>query len=107
MGYKYADNLEIGDTIVISEGNYLNMGFFAGRGRNTIQYYTPSCVVAVWEKAQQKNEKFKIKDCWKGYIKDSKWRIAKVNTPLFGAPEHEEDYKKATEILKEIKFIKQ
>jgi hypothetical protein len=69
--YKYAKNLRIGDLIVVSTGNYMTIGFFAGLGSGTIQFYTPTSVIN-WKE-------YGMKKPYASYIGWSLHRIAKVN----------------------------
>lgn len=103
---KYVDNLELGDTIFFTGGNCIYLGFFAGYGSGTFQYYMPSQVVSVYQRCQDRNEEFTVKKLYKGYLKDDSWRIAKIHTPVFGDINEQESYERAKEILMDIKFIK-
>lgn len=96
MQFKYVDNLKQGDTILVSNGNYLDLGFFAGYGRNTVQYYTPRGV-AYREELIKTGKKPKL---FKSYVQmTSKFRLAKINDPIFSDQEDGIEYEKAKQIL--------
>lgn len=106
MNFTYVDKLEVGDPIIVAEsGSYLNFGWFAGHGQNTIQYYLPWAVVAA-NKAQREYPDKKIK-IYKSYVqKTNKHRVAKIQEPVFSEKEDRERYEKAKEILIERGIIK-
>lgn len=104
--YKLADSLKPGDTIIVAQSNILFLAFFAGFGRGTIQFYMPTSVIHGEEKAIKKGVQFNMKFCYKGYINDDSWRVAKVENPIFGDQEDLDRYVKAINILKEVNFIK-
>lgn len=103
MEYIYVDELNVGDTLFISGQNMLEIGFFAGKGRGTIQYYTPGGVIYV-KKKEQSGVKVKF---WKSYVSEtSKWRIAKIKTPIFKDKIEEQRYEEAKNYLIQKGIIK-
>lgn len=105
MTFTYVDNLQIGDPILVSEhGSFLRFGWFAGYGRNTIQYFTTGSVV--WaKKAEDEGRKFKPS---KAFVQIThKYRIAKIQEPVFNDQEDKDYYEEAKQILIEKGLIKQ
>jgi hypothetical protein len=104
MKLRLGGNLEVGDPIVVSYGSGIDFGIFAGYGRGTIQYYTPSGVIYHANLARGRNEKPKFR---KAYIHGEriKYRVAKVNKHILYNEEDAKDYKEAIEILKQENVI--
>lgn len=97
MQFKYVDNLKQGDTILVSNGNYLDLGFFVGYGRNTVQYYTPNSIAYREELIKKEGKQLRP---YKSYVQmTSKFRIAKINDPIFSDQEDGIEYEKAKQIL--------
>ena len=71
--FKYAKDLKVGDLIVCCQGNYMGIGFFAGYGNGTVQYYT-SWAILHWKEKGYKKPRPLV-----GYINYSLYRIAKVH----------------------------
>ena len=130
MEIQYGGKLEFGDFIVVSEGNRLSFGFYAGEGKSgTLQYYYFSqpggqyhhykqwVTLSDAEKAlpmHNNNNKmyakgFTSKCLWKSYINAlHKTRVAKVDNPeaMFTDPGDSQDYRESVEALKAIGMIK-
>jgi len=106
MNFTYVDKLEIGDPILVAEsGSFLNFGWFAGYGQNTIQYYLPWAIVAA-DKVQKTHPDKKIK-IYKAYVqKTNRFRVAKIQEPVFSNAEDRERYEKARQILIDRGMIK-
>jgi len=105
MTLKLGGKLEIGDPILVSYGNGMDFGLFAGYGRGTIQYYTPSGIIYQAEAAIRKSTKPKF---YKAYIhgNNTEYRVAKVNPEVLHNQQDFEQYEKAIEILKLENIIK-
>jgi len=105
MKLKLGGNLEIGDPILVSYGSGMTFAIFAGYGRGTIQYYTPSGIIYNANSAMNKNEKPKF---WKAYIhgENTEYRVAKVNKHILHNEEDARNYEEAINILKQENIIK-
>jgi hypothetical protein len=123
---RYGGVLKPGDFIAIANSNYLNLGWYCGKGRNTLQYYHfrgPGMYMAQWEewskmtdeaKSKSWNHKkyakgFTIKCLWKSYINAvHSTRIVKVTNieDVFTEPEDLLEYEKSKEALLTLNFIK-
>ena len=104
MKLRLGGNLELGDPIVVSYTSGIEFGIFAGYGRGTIQYYTPSGVIYHANSARKRNEKPKF---WKAYIYGQRveYRVAKVNKHILHNEEYAKNYQEAIEILKQENVI--
>lgn len=106
MNFTYVDKLEIGDPIIVAEsGSFLNFGWFAGYGQNTVQYYLPWAVIAA-DKTQRENPQKKIR-MYKAYVqKTNRHRVAKIQEPVFFEQDDRERYEEARRILIDRGIIK-
>jgi hypothetical protein len=128
MKLKYGGDLQIGDFVAMSNGNYLTFGWYCGAGRGTLQYYyyrDPGSKFEAfqeWQNGQPRDiqswsgkryEKFGFssKLFYKGYIYGSHvgqdgTRVMKVENPesIFTEQEDLESYRKSKEALIYIKF---
>jgi hypothetical protein len=105
MKLRLGGKLEIGDPLLIAYGSAMEFGLFAGYGRGTIQYYTPSGIIYQAEAAIRKNTKPKF---YKAYIHGNyaEYRVAKVNPEVLHNQQDFEQYEKAIEILKLENIVK-
>lgn len=105
MKLRFGGSLQIGDPIFISYGSSVDFGLFAGYGRGTIQFYTPTGIVYQHEHAMSKKIKPKF---WKAYIhgQNIEYRVVKVNPEVLYNREDIENYEKAIAILKQENIIK-
>jgi hypothetical protein len=105
MKLKFGGKLEIGDPIIVSYGHGIDFGLFAGYGRGTIQYYTPSGIIYQAEAAARKGTKPKF---YKAYIRGNnmEYRVVKVNPEVLHNQQDFEQYEKAIEILKLENIVK-
>jgi hypothetical protein len=125
---KYGGQIVPGDFIAVSDGNYLNFGWYAGDGRNTLQYYTmrgPQSVYndyKTWlrysddEKNKNKwmskryEKGFTMKCLWKSFINSvHATRVMKITNieDIFTNPEDRKEYEDSKQALITLKFIKQ
>lgn len=99
ISQKYVKNLQIGDTIAVAEsGNFFSVGFFAGEGRGTIQYYTPRMVLYVAEQ-EAKGRKVTM---MKSYVQQTnQWRMIKLHPDFVehSDKDNEDSYQEARQIL--------
>jgi len=122
---KYGGVLHPGDFIAISNGNHISFGWYAGDGRNTLQYYwmggpgqvydnysqwqkNPSNVHS-WRAKNFEKYGFSTKLFIKSFINsvhDS--RVMKITNPeeIFTKQEDRDEYEKSKEALITINFIK-
>lgn len=124
MEIKYGGKLQIGDFIVISNGNHVDFGWYCGNGRGTLQYYHYGVPGHRYEDYNEfiKNpdklfyskkvfEKgFTISCLWKSYIRSiHSTRVVKLTHPeqIFTELEDIERYEKSKEVLIKLNFIKQ
>jgi hypothetical protein len=105
MKLRLGGTLEIGDPLLIAYGSAMEFGLFAGYGRGTIQYYTPSGIIYQDEAARRKSTKPKF---YKAYIHgdNAEYRVAKVNPEVLHNQEEIMNYEKAIEILKQENIIR-
>jgi hypothetical protein len=126
MKIRYGGELQPGDFIMISNGNYTSFGWYFGIGRNTIQYispHTPSYTVDQYEKyeahrdtcANWLKKRFEngvtTKIMSKCYvygegIGNKGCRVVKIQYPeeIFTEKEDLEVYLKSKDILTDLKF---
>jgi hypothetical protein len=104
MKLRLGGTLEIGDPLLIAYGSAMEFGLFAGYGRGTIQYYTPSGIIYQNEAAMRNNRKPKF---YKAYIhgNNTEHRVAKVNPEVLHNQDEIIQYEKAIDILKQYNFI--
>lgn len=123
---RYGGELEIGDFIAVSDGNYLSFGWYCGDGRGTLQYYslnnvyhtikkyeeyliTPLDKRASWQdKSYAKG--FTLKHFYKCYINSvHDTRVMKLTNveDVFTDQEDREKYEIGRAKLIELNFIKQ
>ena len=123
---KYGGVLHPGDFIAISDGNHLNFGWYAGNGRNTLQYFVmrgPSAVYDEYrswstlndvERAKNKwltkryEKGFTVKCLWKSYINSvHTTRVMKITNieDIFTSPEDRLQYERSKEALITLNFI--
>ena len=105
MELKLGGKLEIGDPILVSYGHGMYFGLFAGHGRGTIQYYTPSVIINQYEHAINRKTKPTF---YKAYVhgNNTEYRVAKVNPEVLYNEEDIKEYEQAIEILKQENIIK-
>jgi hypothetical protein len=123
---RYGGLLQPGDFIAIANSNYLNLGWYCGKGHNTLQYYhfrSPGINMDQWEQwskmTDEKKSKswyskryakgFTIKCLWKSYINAvHSTRIVKITNieDVFTEPEDLLEYEKSKEALLTLNFIK-
>lgn len=128
MKLKYGGDLQIGDFVAMSNGNYLTFGWYCGAGRGTLQYYyyrDPGSKFEAfqdwqankldktqsWQAKRFEKHGFSSKLFYKGYIYGSQvgqdgTRVMKVENPesIFTQKEDLESYRKSKEALIYIKF---
>lgn len=121
---KLGGDINIGDFVCIANGNFLEFGWFCGRGQGgTFQYYyykQPMRYKEIYENAKiypqyhnhkkAMSEEFNIKWLKKSFLLDFKGnRIMKINwdvRDMFTNIEQLNDYKKSREILEQLNFLK-
>ena len=105
MKLKLGGTLEIGDPILVSYAHGIEFGLFAGYGKGTIQFYTPSGIIYNAESASKRGSKPKF---WKAYIHgdNTEYRVVKVNPEVLHNQEDVINYEKAIEILKLENIVK-
>ena len=105
MKLKLGGKLEIGDPILVSYGHGMCFGLFAGYGRGTIQFYTPSGIIYNAESASKKGKKPIF---YKAYIHgdNTQYRVVKVTPDILYNEDDAINYEKAIEILKLENIIK-
>lgn len=93
-------DIKIGDYIVVADGNYLNTGFYIGRGQgNSFQFFTVRGLV-VWLDTKLNNPTYKRKHPYRSYLNTpSSYRISKYSPDCLTSEEKQE-YEKALEALK-------
>ncbi len=104
MELKYGGTLKIGDAIIVSYGSGIDFGLFAGYGRGTIQYYTPTGIIYQYDWGVRNNKRPKF---YKSYVHGStmKSRVMKVNPEVLHNQEDIQEYEKAIDILKHYNII--
>jgi hypothetical protein len=105
MKLRLGGTLEIGDPLLIAYGSAMEFGLFAGYGRGTIQYYTPSGIIYQDEAARRKGNKPKF---YKAYIHgdNTQYRVAKVTPDVLFNEEDAINYEQAINILKLENIVK-
>lgn len=105
MTLKLGGKLEIGDPILVSYAYGMDFGLFAGYGRGTIQYYTPSGIIYQDEYARRKGTKPKF---YKAYIHgdNTQYRVAKVTPDVLFNEQDAINYEQAINILKLENIVK-
>jgi hypothetical protein len=125
---KYGGTLVPGDFIAVSYQNHIDLGWYAGDGRGTLQYYTlrgPGIAYKDYQDWLNSSDEEKRKNKWmssrfeKGFTRKSFWksyinsvhstRVMKLTNPeeIFTEKEDRESYEKSKEALITINFIKQ
>lgn len=124
---KYGGTIVPGDLIAISNGNHIEIGWYAGNGRGTLQYYTMYAITRCYkdytdwlkytdeEKAKHRwmssrfQKGFTTKCFWKSYVNSvHKTRIIKITHPeeIFTDKEDIQNYRESREILVNLNIIK-
>ena len=125
---KYGGQIVPGDFIVVSDGNHLSFGWYAGNGRGTLQYYPmrgPQSVYNSYKEFLRFTDKEKSENKWmtkrfeKGFTMKCIWksfvnavhstRIMKITNieDIFTDPEDRKEYEDSKQALITLKFIKQ
>lgn len=125
---KYGGQIVPGDFIVVSDGNHLSFGWYAGNGRGTLQYYPmrgPQSVYNDYKSWLRYSEEEKKKNRWttkryeKGFTMKCIWksfvnavhstRVMKITNieDIFTDPEDRKTYEESKQALITLKFIKQ
>lgn len=123
MNLKFTGGpLQLGDFIAIAYSNHFVLGWFAGTGRGTIQYFHLSAPKQANEtyasyingKASPYYQRifkngFTIKSIWKGYINSPHGnRVVKLENPEAILDQDTlQQYQESKQVLIDIKFIKQ
>jgi hypothetical protein len=123
---KYGGQIVPGDFIAVSYQNHIDLGWYAGNGSGTLQYYTfrspgnahelyqkwlnePESTRSKW--SSKKYEKGFTRKClWKSYINAvHATRVMKITNPeeIFTEQEDLQEYEKSKEALLTLNFIKQ
>jgi hypothetical protein len=105
MKLRLGGTLEIGDPLLIAYGSAIEFGLFAGYGRGTIQYYTPSGIIYQAEAAARKGTKPKF---YKAFIHgdNTQYRVAKVTPDVLFNEQDAINYEQAINILKLENIVK-
>jgi len=125
---KYGGTIVPGDFIAVSDGNHINFGWYAGNGRNTLQYYHVRTAMGChqdyesWskmtdvEKAKNKwqskrfEKGFTTKCLWKSFINSvHATRVMKITNieDIFTEKEDREDYEISREVMIKLNLVKQ
>jgi len=124
---KYGGLLVPGDFIAISDGNHINFGWYAGNGRNTLQYYGVGVPVSMykryeeWTMLKEEDRKskwtnkqfekgFTTKCLWKSFINSvHKTRVIKLTNveDIFTDQEDMKEYQESREVMIKLNLIKQ
>jgi len=99
---SYCGELERGDFIAVSNSNYIDLGFYLGRGvNNSTQYYTLNSII--WWKSE--DYKGKRKFPFTAYFQNSPHlRIVKMH-PDHLVEKYRIMYDQCVEILKELQIL--
>ena len=105
MKLRLGGTLEIGDPLLIAYGSAMEFGLFAGYGKGTIQYYTPSGIIYQDEAARRKGTK---PNFYKAYIHgdNTQYRVAKVTPDILFNEQDAINYEQAINILKLENIVK-
>ena len=125
---RYGGTLVPGDFIAVSYQNHIDLGWYAGDGRGTLQYYTlrgPGIAYKDYQDWLNSSDEEKRKNKWmssrfeKGFTRKSFWksyinsvhstRVMKLTNPeeLLTEQEDRELYERSKEALITVNFIKQ
>lgn len=125
---KYGGTLSFGDFIAVSDGNHLNFGWYAGNGRNTLQYYPmmgPRRIYEEYRAWSTLNDEEKAKNKWltkryeKGFTTKCLWksyinavhstRVMKITNieDIFTDAEDRKMYEESKQVMITLNFIKQ
>lgn len=123
---KYGGVLHPGDFIAVSDGNHLNFGWYAGDGRNILQYYIIGGPARIYqeyrawstlndvEKAKNKwlckryEKGLTMKYLWKSYINTvHNTRIMKITNieDIFTNQEDRDMYETSKQVMITLNFI--
>lgn len=122
---KHGGDLLPGDFIAVSNGNYIDFGWYVGDGSGTLQYYhygTPRSAYEHYEEFVNEPDSRKSvywgKRFEKGFTKKCMWksyinavhdrRVIKLTNPeeIFTELEDLERYQQSKEVLIKLNFIK-
>lgn len=127
MKLKYGGELQIGDFLAISNGNYISFGWYCGTGRGTLQYFgmhnpqdvfnhfklwqTNPDAAGNWYKKKFEKDGFTSKLLYKNYIYGDHvgpegTRVMKIQNPesVFTEQRDIQKYRDSKEALIYIKF---
>ena len=101
MKTAYSNELQTGDFIIISNGRFLALGFYLGRGSTgSLQFYS------LWSLSTWLDKTNRVKSPHKEYVNIAgQYRVAKYHPDCLENPEFIEKYEKAVEALKLLKII--
>ena len=124
---RYGGDLLPGDFIAVSYQNHIDLGWYVGDGRGTLQYYSlrgPGVAYDDYKAWLNYSDEDKRKNKWvtsrfeKGFTRKSFWksyintvhstRVMKIANPedIFTEKEDIEQYQKSKEALITVNFIK-
>lgn len=123
---KYGGRILPGDFIAVAFNNHIDFGWYAGNGRDTLQYYHfrgPMNAYDRWDewnnqsdeeknkawRAKQYRNGFTTKCLWKSYINSvHETRVIRITNieDIFTEPEDRDNYEKSKEVLIKLNFIK-
>jgi len=126
MKIRFGGDLNFGDFIAVSNGNHISFGWYAGRGRGTLQYFwfgSPANAYNDYEdwtelsdelkarswKTKKYSKGFSSKTMYKSYINAvHETRVMKVTNAeeIFTDPKDLERYTESVKVLKLIGMIK-
>jgi hypothetical protein len=125
---KYGGQIVPGDFIVVSDGNHLSFGWYAGNGCGTLQYYPmrgPQSIYNNYKEFLRFTDKEKSENKWickrfeKGFTINClsksfinavhSTRVMKITNieDIFTDPEDRKTYEESKQALITLKFIKQ
>ena len=123
---KYGGQIVPGDFIAISYSNHIDLGWYAGNGSGTLQYYhlrSPRQAKDRYEEwlkeEESKRSKWLSKTYEKGFTRKCLWksyinsvhstRVMKITNPeeILTEQEDLQEYEKSKEVLLTLNFIKQ
>lgn len=123
---KYGGVLHPGDFIAVSDGNHLSFGWYAGDGRNTLQYYPmrgPQSIYNSYKEFLRFTDKEKSENKWickrfeKGFTLKCLWksaiqavhstRVMKITNieDIFTDPQDRKEYEDSRQALITLNFI--